>query len=170
LDFTQQVPDVAQLIGNLSFTNSLGCYNFSEGLLCNQACSDVTDILLNWPNFYTCSWYPSLSQTIDTANLTTSEVTTLGNLGILGAQQGLAENISSTIAHCLADYCQSSTECMSLDTDRYCSLENLLSTNGSTGTLNRVNAFSCMRVGVCSSTTDVNPDIGGLGVRTSFTN
>jgi hypothetical protein len=44
-------------------------------------------------------------------------------------------------------------------------LTNLVYTSGSSRTLNQSSAAACLRYGVCGATDDVNPDIGGLGVR-----
>jgi hypothetical protein len=167
LPFTYSDLDTVTLLHNSNFTESLGCFIDNDHVSCNETCGNLTAILSNWPNFYTCSWYPSLSETLDTTNITGSERDTVNELGIFGSQQELSSNISSTLAHCLADYCLSSAECLDLDISKSCLLENLLIANESSGNLNRANAFSCMRNGVCSSTSDVNPDIGGLGVRSS---
>jgi hypothetical protein len=164
LPFTHSDLNVSSLIKNPEFTDSLGCFSGNGYVSCNETCGNVTAILLNWPNFYTCSWYPSISQTLDDTNVTEGEVAKLGALGISGQQQDLSNNISSTVAHCLADYCQSSKECLDLDHSQSCLLESLISSNGSNVILHPGNAFECMRAGICSSTSDVNPDIGGVGV------
>lgn len=164
LSFTKPHLNASSVINNSQFTESLGCFSGSNPVSCNETCGNVTAMLLNWPNFYTCSWYPSVSQTLDIFNVTEDEVAKLDTLGIFGKQQDLANNISSTAAHCLEDYCQSSKECMDLDIGQSCSLEKLINSNGSNAILDQGNAFECMLAGICSSTSDVNPDIGGLGV------
>lgn len=165
IDFLLPGLNVATLIHNSSFTDSLGCYLDFDRVLCNETCSNMTQVLANWPNFYSCSWYSSLSDLDHSINLTTSEASRLEDLGMFGEQSNGSDTVSLSVANCLADYCQYSAECTSLDIDDYCSLENLLSGNLSGNVLNQGSGFNCMRVGVCSSTSNVNPDIGGLGVR-----
>jgi hypothetical protein len=166
---TANLPD---LLGNLNFTESLDCManpsasSLFSNISCTSACGSVEDIFANWPNFYTCSWYPSISDTLNNSdvNVTNSEVQTLNAIGIFGNQSALVTNISSSIANCLNDYCESSSTCLTLDHSNQCLLDNLLIGNGFSQRLNRSSAVACLRDSVCATTTDVNPDIGGLGV------
>ncbi|KAG4440238.1 hypothetical protein IFR05_004257 [Cadophora sp. M221] len=159
------------LINNPDFTASLHCSLESvesvepRNISCVEACSNPTIIFSNWPNFYTCSWYPTLSEALDAPDANSSSSNTLSSLGILSNQSTLSHSISSDIAACLSDYCESSDDCRKLDaTTQSCSLENLTIINGSSVVLNRTSAITCLRDNVCSSTGAVNPDIGGLGV------
>jgi hypothetical protein len=167
LSFLSPNANVSSLINNSTFTNTLQCAIVtSDGLQnasCLQACGNITDLFSSWPNFYTCSWYPALSGFL-TENPNVSTAASLETLGINGHQEDLTSNISSNIATCLADYCQSSPQCQLLDSSQACSSASLISVNGSSKTLNQSSAASCLRYGVCGTTDDVNPDIGGLGV------
>lgn len=162
-----------ELLGNSTFIDSLDCMTASsdgnsfQNISCAEGCGNVENIFANWPNFYTCSWYPSIADTLNVLSVNTLEVETLHSLGIVGSQQTLVTNISSDIANCLNDYCASSSTCQTLDSANHCSLESLLISNGSSQSLNRSSAVSCMRDSVCGTTTETNPDIGGLGVSSS---
>ncbi|KAH7393398.1 hypothetical protein BKA64DRAFT_86424 [Cadophora sp. MPI-SDFR-AT-0126] len=175
LNFLFPNASVTSLISDPDFTSSLLCSLESRdsvnprNISCVQACSDPSIIFSNWPNFYTCSWYPSLSGALDRPDVSLPAKATFSNLGILPDQLNLSSSISSDIASCLSDYCASSNDCRNLDaTSRSCSLENLVSLNGTLKTLNRTNAIICLRDNVCSTTGAVNPDIGGVGVMSSL--
>jgi hypothetical protein len=169
LEFLSSSANISKLINNSNFTNSLGCsLDLDEkNTSCIQVCGNVTDVFSSWPNFYTCSWYPTLSEALN-ENPNVSSGSLLGSLGIFDHEEDLSSNISSSIANCLADYCQSSSQCQVLDSTNACSLTDLVSTSGSYMTLNRSSAVNCLRYGVCGSIDNVNPDIGGLGVRRTF--
>jgi hypothetical protein len=167
LSFLSPNANISSLIVNSTFTSTLGCYNTSidpQNASCIQTCGNITDVFSSWPNFYTCSWYPALSEALN-ENPNVMNAAVLGNLGIYDNEEDLSSNISSSIATCLADYCQSSPQCLVLDSSNACSLTNLFYTSGSSRILNQSSAASCLRYGVCGTTDDVNPDIGGLGVR-----
>ncbi|KAH7321728.1 hypothetical protein BKA65DRAFT_87576 [Rhexocercosporidium sp. MPI-PUGE-AT-0058] len=162
---------VTSLISNADFTASLHCSletaesTIPKNISCIEACSNPALIFSNWSNFYTCSWYPTLSEALDAPDVSTSATDTFSSLGILPNQSILSHSISSDIATCLSDYCKSSDDCRKLDSkSQSCSLENLVVVNGSLVTLSRTNAITCLHDSVCSSTGAVNPDIGGLGV------
>ena len=166
---------VTDLIGNSNFTTSLHCSLKTLDSLnqvnvsCFEACSDPAIIFSTWPNFHTCSWYPSLSEALDGPFVSLSTKEAFSTLGILPNQSNLSLSVSSDIASCLSDYCASSEDCRKLDaTSRSCSLENLVTTNGTLSTLNRTSAIMCLRDNVCSSTGAVNADIGGVGVRSQI--
>lgn len=164
LGFLSPNANVSSLIDNSNFTSTLKCFenlDDSQNVPCAQTCGNVTDIFRSWPNFYTCSWYPALSEALN-ENPNVSTAASLGALGIHAHQEDISSNISSSIASCLADYCQSSSQCQALDSQDACTLTNLLA---SSGILNQSTAATCLRYGVCGTTDDVNPDIGGLGVR-----
>ena len=159
---------LAPFTNDSSFIDSLWCSDDHYNISCVEACGDVQGIFHNWPNFYTCSWYPSISTALGESTKSgqwVDSADSLGKKGIYGDQQALSINISFAVANCLTDYCQWSSDCRSLDFLHSCSLERLMPSNGSAQTLNHANAVTCLKDGVCSSTSDVNPDIGGLGVR-----
>jgi len=175
LDFLHSFADadIPRLINNVSFTNSLGCklesqYMIPDYTSCAEVCGNVSTIFSSWPNFYTCSWYPALSEALAGSSPNGTQVDTLENFGITANQQDLSGYISSTVANCLAEYCQSSADCQAApgasSSSQWCTLDNLLSTNGSTQMLNRTSVMSCLEYAICPSTLSVNPDIGGLGV------
>jgi hypothetical protein len=167
LSFISSNVNVSSLIDNSTFTSTLGCYinSFdSQNASCIQICGNITDIFSSWPNFYTCSWYPALSEALN-ENPNVSTAASFGDLGVYGHEEDLSSNISFSIATCLADYCQSSPQCQVLDSNKSCSSTNLIYTSGSSQILNQSSAATCLRYGVCGTTDDVNPDIGGLGVR-----
>lgn len=169
-EFLFPSPSLATLLQNTSFTDSLQCMNSSQNgyIFANstidEGCGSVETIFASWSNFYTCSWYPSLSDTLYESAVNSTEFNTLTKLGVTESQQGLSDNVSSSVASCLNDYCQSSSTCLALDRFHSCSLESLLTIKNSSQTLNRTSAFACLRDNVCATTTEVNPDIGGLGV------
>jgi len=168
LGFLSPNANASSLINNSTFANTLQCAiatsNDLQNASCVQTCGNITDLFSSWPNFYTCSWYPALSEALN-VNPNVSTGVSLDSLGIYSHQEELSSNISSSIATCLADYCQSSSQCQVLDSSKACSSTNLISVNGSSKTLNQSSAASCLRYGVCGTTDEVNPDIGGLGVR-----
>jgi hypothetical protein len=168
LAFLLNVTDVPALINNSNFTATLGCSDGDQNITCTDACSNVTSVFENWSNFYTCSWYPALSEALSDTNTTRIGAQSLEAFGIYGGQNELSSNTSINIATCLSDYCQSSSICLGLDTTNSCSMDTLIQTNSSSSTLDRVNAFKCVQSSVCGSIVDVNPDIGGLGVSLSF--
>ncbi|KAN0103334.1 hypothetical protein V8E51_011647 [Hyaloscypha variabilis] len=167
LGFLSPNTNASSLIDNSTFANTLQCAiatsNGLQNASCVQTCGNITDLFSSWPNFYTCSWYPALSEALN-VNPNVSTGVSLGSLGIYSHQEELSSNISSSIATCLADYCQSSSQCQVLDSSKACSSTNLISVNGSSKTLNQSSAASCLRYGVCGTTDEVNPDIGGLGI------
>lgn len=169
-DFLFPNPSLPTLLQNTNFTDSLQCVNSSQNgwvfgnSTIDEGCGSVEKIFASWPNFYTCSWYPSLSDALYESTMNSTEFDSLTKLGVSGNQQGLSANVSSSVANCLNDYCQSSSTCLALDHFYSCSLGSLLTTNGASQTLNRTSAFACLRDNVCATTTEVNPDIGGLGV------
>ena len=155
-----------------AFVDQLECSDGRNNVSCIEACGDAKGIFRNWPDFYTCSWYPSISRTLDEstkAGAWEGSVDLLGTKGIYGNEVALSTNISFTIANCLADYCNWSSDCQSLDLLNSCSMEHLMPSGGSIQTLNHSNAIQCLQYGICGSTANVNPDIGGLGVsQTTF--
>jgi hypothetical protein len=159
--------NATDLINNSEFIGSLECsikYG-AENISCTESCGTVNHIFNDWPNFYTCSWYPELSNALDHSNLDGPNLESLARLGISGNQREFSNNISVTIANCLSDFCRSSsTDCPRLDHSNSCALENLITVNGSSGTLSANSAITCLQDGVCGSDLDVNPDIGGMGV------
>lgn len=163
-DFLFPTTDIDSLINDSTFTQTIGCSNSSQNLSCINTCGNVTNLFSSWPNFYSCSWYPALAEALSDPNLNNTQVAGLDAKGISGNDSSFPTNISNTIATCLNDYCQSSPDCLAIDTFRSCSLDNLLSSNGSSQELNRTSAFICMSKNVCSTTASINPDIGGLGV------
>lgn len=167
LSFLSPDANASNLIENGTFTNTLECfltYIPPKNTSCLHTCENITEIFSSWPNFYTCSWYPSLSAALnENPNVSTGGL--LGEVGIYSHEETLSSNVSSSIATCLADYCQSSPQCQKLDSANACSLTNLFYVSGSSRILNQSSAATCLRYGVCGTTDDVNPDIGGLGVR-----
>lgn len=164
LDFLSPTENIDSLINKSAFTQTLGCSDGSQIVPCSETCGNVTAAFLNWPNFYSCSWYPTLAESLSDSNLNNTQVEVLNDKGFSSNQSNFPSNISNTIANCLSDYCLSSADCLGIDTLHSCSLNNLLSSNGSSSDLNRTSAIVCLRDSVCGSTASVNPDIGGLGV------
>ncbi|CZT46297.1 uncharacterized protein RSE6_06706 [Rhynchosporium secalis] len=161
---------IASLSGNPDFTASLHCSletaaSDPRNISCVEGCSKPEIIFSNWSNFYTCSWYPSLSAYLDRLDTNASTIDAFSSMGIQPNQSSLSQSVSSDIASCLSEYCESSDDCQKSDLiSQSCSMENLITTTGTVTTLNRTNAVICLRDNVCSSTGVVNPDIGGLGV------
>jgi hypothetical protein len=153
--------NIPSLLVDSNFTDSLECKVELERASCVEVCGNATTTFANWPNFYTCSWFPELSAAIDQSNLTTER---LEYVGISGSQQDLSRNISLSIGNCLADFCRYSEQCQESDIYDSCGLESLFLDNGTSRILNRTAAAQCVRYGVCGSTAEINPDIGGLGV------
>lgn len=168
LAFLLDITDVPALIDNSNFTATLGCSDGDQNITCADSCTNVTSVFESWSNFYTCSWYPALSEALSDTNTSRIGAQSLEAFGIFGGQNELSSNTSITIATCLSDYCKSSSICLGLDTTNSCSMNTLIQTNSSSSTLDRVNAFKCVESSVCGSIVDANPDIGGLGVCLSF--
>lgn len=164
LDFLFPTTNIDILINNASFTQTIGCSNGDKNVSCVDTCGNVSEIFSSWPNFYSCSWYPALSEALDDSNLNATEAQSLNHKGISSNGSNSPSVVSTSIASCLSDYCQSSPDCMDIDKYSSCSLDNLISSNGSSNELNRTSAIICLRDSVCGSTASVNPDIGGLGV------
>ncbi|CZR60067.1 uncharacterized protein PAC_09962 [Phialocephala subalpina] len=163
LDFLFPTASIDSLINNSTFTRTIGCSNSTPNVSCIDTCGNVSDVFSSWPNFYSCSWYPALAEALNGADLNVAQVEVLNAKCVSPNLSIVPSNISSTIATCLSDYCQSSPDCLGIDTYSSCSLDNLLSRDAS-GDLNRTSAIVCLRDSVCGSTASVNPDIGGLGV------
>lgn len=168
VDFLFPTAEIDTLINNASYTQTIGCFNRAQNESCINACGNVSEIFSSWPNFYTCSWYPALSEALNDSSLNASQVQALNDKGISSNGSNSPSIVSTSIASCLSDYCQSSPDCMDIDTHESCSFDNLISSNGSSNELNRTGAIICLRDSVCGSTASVNPDIGGLGVCLSF--
>lgn len=164
LPFLLSQADVPSLIANTNFTSSLECRLGFETKLCLEICGNMSTAFANWPNFYTCSWFPEISATLDESNVTGEGIDRLKTIGIPRNQLQLSSNISSNIGNCLADFCQYSEQCQDSDIYHSCARDSLFLDNGSSKALNRSAAAQCVRYGVCGSTAEINPDIGGLGV------
>jgi len=152
---------------NSTFTNTLGCSITSivpQNASCIQTCGILQTSSRVGQTFYPCSWYPALSEAL-TENPNKSTAALLGDLGIYDHEESFSSNISSSIATCLADYCQSSPQCQALDSNNNLFLDKSLLKQWFFKNMNPSNAATCLRYGVCGTTDDVNPDIGGLGVR-----
>lgn len=164
LEFLLPNSNIPSLLANSNFTDSLECKLDFERTSCLEVCGNVSTTFANWPNFYTCSWYPEISAALNEANITGSGLERLDAIGISANQQEFSLNISSTIGNCLADFCQYSEQCQDSDIYDSCDSKSLFLDNGLSKTLNRTAAVECVRYGVCGSTAEINPDIGGLGV------